>query len=258
MRPIRFTHEREGALFAARYEEEESALETTWPGLILGGPEYVPDKWWTYGAYGDEYAVYAALAWRVCSGLSLYASSSYYGERAEALLKRSGEMVRWEFRVATESRPIDIKGFVRGRTQNLEVQNGNGPDIWDYALLFQINSWAELVQAQLATRGDAAGEVNIFALLEGRENDLASFLAQDRRPSLEKFLLPGEKFMTLCTGEDLGYSNVVLCYSVDDQRDVCDGCADSVNQQLARYEAKVSGINTIEEFIDSVTSFALG
>lgn len=256
MRPIHFDYSQQGGLNVARYEDDEDALEITWPGLMVDGSTYPPDKWWTYGAYGDANAVCIALAWRIARDRELFVIPSYYGERSAKLLSKTGVEVRWEYATDdTETGLVDV-GFKRGRTCDYYNRKGRVAGMWKHALLLDIASWRELAKAQLGTRGDASGHLTMFALRPSRGEALADFLNTRSTPDLEAFLEPGERLVSVTVGEDLGYSHCVIVKSRDDAHAECERAAADLTAALSEYEDRAPTLKTIDEFIEAVDQFA--
>lgn len=259
VRPIEFRVDTSPGWFRAVFQTEDELLDHTWPGLLAEEVfEVAGDKWWSYGAYGDSFAAFLALAWRTAAGdRAIFALPAYYGERAEERLGCPGVKVQWGFRAEEDPfapRP-EKRGFERGRTLDIQGRKGMVPGIWDHALLFEVPTWLDLAAMHVAIRGDAANEIALFALRHGRGPDLRHLLTSDDCPDLRSFLLPGERFITVVTAEDMGYTNSVTVEAPDDLRQHCENATGQLSRRLAEYEDYVGSITNIDEFIECVTRF---
>lgn len=184
-----------------------------------------------------------------------YAIPRYYRDDAARGLRKDFTPVRWEYEVdaeATDPGERD-KGFVKARTcaprTRYEKKHG------DRAGLFRIDDFRELVTLMHATLGDASAEVTFFALAQdARFEDLRAHMDHLRPPALATLLGPGDLFIDLTIGVDLGHYDSLLIVSTDDLGDRLDRLAERCERAVALYESRVDRTRTVEAMLDELAA----
>lgn len=258
MKQIRFDATGENGLNVYRYlPGVDLPVEIHWAGLYQEWPEE-PTPWTEYAINNnntEEIAVYLGLAWRVTDGLARYGIATYYRDEAAAILGQEPRLIDWEYEVAAEELDPGRRdhGFVAGRSC---VPIRPAPSGWQsehaaQAGIFSIAQPRDLVGLLQATLLDASAEVIIFGVepCPDRLTALARSLSGATRPSLAAVLQPEDVFIDLTVGVDLGYYDSITIASHADLTARLHHLADDYDQRIADYEAKVSGLPGISEFL---------
>ena len=216
------------------------------------------DPWTEYAVNNnntEEIAVYLGLIWRVTDGLARCGIPAYYRDEAAAILHQEPMLIDWEYHVA--SGELDPRrrdhGFVPGRSC---VPIRPAPTGWQsehaaQAGMFSITELRHLTGLLRATLLDASAEVVLFAVEPGpdRLTALMRSLSGAIRPSLATVLRPGDVFIDLTVGVDLGYYDSVTVASHEGLTARLRHLAEDYDQRIADYEAKGGGLPGIPAFL---------
>lgn len=251
VKQIRFGATVENGLNVYRYlPGVDLAVEVHWAGLYQEWPEE-PTPWTEYAVNNnntEEIAVYLGLIWRVTEGLARYGIAAYYRDEAAARLHQEPTLIDWEYDVDAEELDSGRRdhGFVPGRAC---VPFRPAPTDWQsehaaQAGMFSITEPRDLVRLLQATLLDASAEVIVFGVEPDpdRLTALARSLCGTTRPSLAAVLRPGDVFIDLTVGADLGYYDSITIASHADLTARLHQLAADYDQRIAGYEAKVGGL----------------
>ncbi len=231
---------------------------THWPGLLESG-RHDERPWQQFAVSGmkaEEVAVLSGLAWSLgTEGRRCFAIPTYWRDEAAKELGTECELVDWEFAVEAdvEDPAARAVGFVPARTPLPSY----GASDWQVshehnAGLFALADIADLVAL---LRGmifqDAAIEVNLFFVRDEprRRAELAAGLRGGDPPTLSALLRPGELFVDLSLGIDLGYVDGLFVASHDDLDDVLTVQSAAYRNALSNYERSLDRINDGHAFL---------
>lgn len=232
-------------------------VEVHWAGLYQEWPEG-PTPWTEYAVNNDnteEIAVYLGLIWRVTAGRTRYGIATYYRDEAAAILRQEPRLIDWEYEVDADELDHGRRdhGFVPGRSC---VPIRPAPTAWQsehaaQAGMFSIAEPRDLAGLLQATMLDASAEVLIFGVEPGpdRLTALARSLSGATRPSLAAILRPGDVFIDLTVGVDLGYYDSITIASHADLTARLHHLAGDYDQRIAGYEAKADGLPGMPAFL---------
>ena len=88
--------------------------------------------------------------------------------------------------------------------------------------------------------------------------ELLDFLNTEQRPNLADFLKPGELFVDVGVGEDLGYYDYILIKSVSNIESKLQNLVQQYTQAITNYERNAANLATIEEALQAMGKLALG
>ena len=263
VKQIRFDAIVEDGLNVYRYSPGiDLPVEQHWPGLYRGWYDGLTP--WTEYAVNDnnteEIAVYLGLLWRVTDGLARYGIATYYRDAAAEILGQEPTLIDWEYEVDAEV--LDParrdRGFVPGRAC---VPIHPAPTVWQsehaaQAGVFSIASPRDLVGLFQATLLDASAEVTVFGVEPGpdRFTALMQSLRGTARPSLASVLRPGDVFVDLTVGVDLGCYDSITIAAHADRAAHLQHLADDYGRRVAEYEAKADTLPDITAFLDAARS----
>ena len=219
--------------------------------------------------YYSEWCVPMGMAWDLVETLEVYAIPNFYWDGAYSNLDRAPAIVDWEYRVLSESEPgnpIDY-GFVPGRScqshlpkevAQVDINRRHQQKPGSMAALFRIHSYDDLVKVLAPTSGDAYGEVTLFGVLPGRGEELIAFLRSTEPPSLEALLKPGEVFVDLLFGHDLGYDDCMTIKSASNLDDSIRGLEQAYTAAITDFERRAPDIHNESEAIEALQRLAAG
>jgi hypothetical protein len=206
---------------------------------------------------GEALAVWRALAWAVTAGRSRFVIPTYYRDEAAELLnvdRAAVQLVRWEYEVDVERSEwlTADTGFVPARAC---VPLRPAPTPWQrdhagFAGLFEVASFRQLTDLDLAVGSDASSELTLFALSRSdRAGVLAAALDQTDRPYLADILQPGGVFVDLAVVRDRGFgATCYLTVKAPEAIEDADRLADHFSRAFRRYLDRVNQIQTLDEF----------
>lgn len=246
--------------------------EISWDFEYSQAIDSVPwDRPWgsMHPGYYQEWCIQLGLAWTLVEGLEVYAIPSYTWEYAYRRLQRAPVFVDWEYDVSdwgSAGAPVD-KGFVPGRSspsllpeeaKQLDYYREQEENPHRQAALFRLHSYDDLVKVLASTVGDACGEVTVFGVSPGRGEKLVAFLRSPDRPSLDQFLEPGEVFVDLLFGHDLGYDDCVTVKSATNLDNSIRDLEQVYDAAIASFEQAAPGIQSESDSIVAVQRLASG
>jgi len=205
-------------------------------------------------------AAYLGLAFRLTAGLERWVLPAYYRDHAEKALGREPELVRWEFEVeippdGSACRPV---GFVPAHACVPYDSTVEERARADRAGLFEIRTFRELAAANLALSSDASSELSLFGIMPGEIGRLTEALRGERKPELAELLRPGEVFVDVVMGYDLGYPDSLLIASRDDISERIEILRGETVAGLARFEAEVEQVGDIAGYMRLLRRIAFG
>lgn len=263
VKQIRFDATVENGLNVYRYlPGADLPVETHWAGLYQEWRDE-PTPWTEYAVNNnntEEIAVYLGLIWRVTDGLARYGIAAYYRDQAAAILHQEPRLIGWEYEIAAEELHPGRRdhGFVPGRSC---VPIRPAPTDWQsetaaQAGMFGITEPRDLVGLLQATLLDASAEVAIFGVEPGpdRLTALARSLSEASRPSLADVLRPGDVFIDLTVGVDLGYYDSITVASRADLTAPLRHLADDYDRRIADYEARAGALPDIPAFLAAMSA----
>lgn len=195
---------------------------------------------------GEEMAVYQGLAWELTAKPVRLAILHYEADLMERWFGRVPDAwVKWEYFVDPEVPDPQTRdeGFRQARTANHPW--GRQPE---GAAAYLVNSRDELRDLVLASLSDAWGELTLFGLDEHRLSRTIAELNADRQPKLNGLLEDGDRMVHLTFGVDLGYFDSIVVAGLD-SCDKVEIVADQFRRAANAYEAKVSSIGSVQEFL---------
>ena len=277
-RRLAFAKTLEGGLHTYRYQSDTGPFERSWPGLYGEWPSVGPTPWTEWAVNnnnGEEVALYLGLIWRLTDGLRRYGVPRY---DREARMYAAGEpyaLVDWEHQVEDidTGKPGRVAGFVPARS-SVRVLPVAGPWQREHAGragLFEIATFRVLREVIRGLLGDTTGKLNLYALNEPvstmdtfkllkaatpmptpRGTELASALRGPEAPHMSALLSPGELYVDLTIGVDLGYDDVIVVQSVDEIEDRLGPLLDEYAKAVEDYEAEIDGLVTVEQVLVSL------
>jgi len=209
----------------------------------------------------EEIAVYLGLVWQLTSELHRWAIPAYYRDDAARLLRQEPRFVAWEYEVdATQEEPSARQvGFVPARSAAQIPASAFERDHRAQAGLFAVNGFDDLVSLTLATIGDASAEVTLFALTDPDAVDrLVQRLRGRSAPHLADLLEPGDRFVDLTIGVDLGHWDSLIIASRDDISEEVAALARLFERAVDRYERHVDETSTVEAILAELSRLAAG
>lgn len=242
---------------------DDTPVHHQWPGLY----EQWPDGPTPFSEYAvnngntEEVAVYTGLVWRLTSGLTRYATPTYYRDDAAHLLRQEPVMVDWEYETDAEglTSAARDRGFVPGRSvvRFHPPATAREREHAGCAGLFALTTPRDLVAALRAVAFDASGEVTVFAVAPGaaRFERLVASLRGPDRPTLDRVLEADEVFADLTIGSDIGYHDSLMFASHRDPGPRLGDLARDYARRIASYERRVAGRRPGEPGIPDVPAF---
>jgi hypothetical protein len=266
MRAFRFVHSFNGGLhrFVHAPGDTKVVEQHNWP-VLTGDWSTARDTPFLRFAVNnnntEEVAVYLGLMWHLTDGLHRCAIPAYYRDQATRLLGHEPRFVAWEYEVdATQKDPLrrDI-GFVPARSAVPVPASVFEKDHRAQAGLFDIATFDDLVSLTVATLGDASAEVTLFALKDQSGIDrLQHRLAHRTVPSLADVLEPGDRFIDLTLGVDLGNWDSLIIASKDAIADEVGTVSRRFERAVDRYERRIDETSTIEAMLVQLSRLAAG
>ncbi|MHB9110522.1 MAG: hypothetical protein ACYDCO_26010 [Armatimonadota bacterium] len=259
MKPLSFQTSHEDTYTYRFISDEEGILVKRWAGwedIGLWIDFEVDDPHWirfnvsgTLSNRIDELALYLGLIWRLSKGLHRNGIPTYYRDYAAERLGKPFEFVNWEYK--TEAWSADLDGqpvthfedhkFVPARS----ITGTRLSLTWaivHQAGLFDLSSFQALADMQKETLNDASSEINLFCLNDGRKEMLLEELRRETPPDLSDFLQPGELFIDLLVGVDMGYLDAITVKSPVDISEQIDSLLADFHAAIQEYEEQIAKI----------------
>lgn len=243
---------------------EARPVRSHWPGLFADYGEYQEafgySPWTEFCVNNnnmEELLVYLAFAWRLTEGLRRFAIPAYYRDEAASLLGRDFDLVDWEYGVDAEKQLPGERdlGFTPARSRvpfgepsdrQSEHRSGAG--------LFELTVFKDLVELARATTGDASAEITLIASQTTRSS-LGEQL-RGSKPSLDKVLTPGDVFVDITIGVDLGYYDSIIVKSRDRLKERIEQLAREYEEAIMAYEQSIPAPDDLTAFRSAMNTLA--
>jgi hypothetical protein len=232
----------------------EGVIERHWPGLheLEYSPDPARNPYHRYGVNNsnrEEVVVYVGLAWAFTTSRHRFAIPSWDRDAAIHYLRRQDfDLVAWEYRVEAEEPawPVRDQGFGVPL-----VSLGPDASQWQRAheheaALFPVQTLRDLSAFTTMILMDSSGSLNLFGV-GGSKSRLVGALRGETRPALSSVLDPGDVFVDLTIGCDLGTYDSLLVVAPGDRRRQWDAIIAAYRERVAEYEAAVGSFQT---FVD--------
>ncbi|WP_219465522.1 hypothetical protein [Nonomuraea rhizosphaerae] len=242
----------------------QGVIERHWPGLYepYQSDESRQNPFFRYGVNNnnqEEVAVYLGLAWAFTAGRHRLAIPTVGRDKAIHSLGQSYDFVTWEYGIDAEYPDWTARapGFVVPRVM-LPLQPG--PTDWQRAhryeaALFPVHDLRELTALSVATLSDVYGTVNLFGLADaGRKNRLLTSLRGRSKPELATLLAPGDVFVAITIGCDLGTYESLLVVAAGDHRHAWSAIIDEYRRRIHAYEDAVDSFRTFDDLFEALTA----
>lgn len=204
----------------------------------------------------EDNIIYSSILWRLLKGKNSFGIPNYYKNAPWKTLLKDFDFILWEYDIEYDNymtRPKD-NGFVKGRSCILLYRE---PNEWqskhkDYAGLFKIGTYNDIIGLELAVFGDVSSEISFFGLVNNDKEYLIDKLTDKNRPELKDILNQHDIFINLLIGHDMGYYASLSVYSREDISEQINRVSAEIYSKCIAYEDKVYRINTIDEFINEI------
>lgn len=261
-RSFRFESALEDGLHTHRYvAEADRLIEHNWKGLCGDWPEHGPTPYTEFAVNNnnqEELAVYLGLIWRLTSGLMLYGVPRFHRE-AGCVSGEPYALINWEYEVqdVEDGNAGALTGFVPARSS---VRIFPPPPPWQRenegrAGMFEMPVFSVFRDVVKGLLGDASAELNIYGVKGQTGADrLVNALQGAQAPRMSELISPGEIFIDLKIGVDLGYADVIVIQSPTDLQDRLETLTREYEEAVAAYERDVDAIADVDEFNARMTS----
>ncbi|GIH22328.1 hypothetical protein Aph01nite_06380 [Acrocarpospora phusangensis] len=238
----------------------ENVVNRHWPGLESG--HSVPrdrNPFFLYGVNNnnrEEVAVYLGIAWELTARRKRYAIPAWGRDFViERLGRNDFDLLNWEYSIDVEQAEWGQRdaGFSVPRN-SLPIP----PTDWQRAhrreaALFAVPELRDLVALATVTLGDAFCNINLFAIGGDATKDrLVESLRSDEAPGMKNVLNPGDSFVDIAIGVDLGMHDSLLASAPGDHRAEWENIISEYRRRIISYEAISDSIGTVDEFIEQL------
>jgi hypothetical protein len=208
----------------------------------------------------EEVAVYLGLAWAFTAGRHRFAVPTWARDKAIRYRGRHDyDLITWEYEIDAERPdwPTRDRGFVVPR-----VMLPTRPASTDWqrahrheAGLFPARDLRELTALTIATLMDVDGNVNLFGLANlGRKDRLLESLRGQLSPELATLLAPGDVFVDITIGCDLGTYDSLLVIASGDHRHSWQAIIDEYRRRIQTYENSIDSFHTFDDLFSALTA----
>ncbi|MEU7749687.1 MULTISPECIES: hypothetical protein [unclassified Nonomuraea] len=260
MNRLNFDFEYANGITHARLIAEfgQDVIERHWAGLYEldypDDPQYNPLL--RYGVNNnnrEEVAVYLGLAWAFTAGQHRFAVPTWARDEAIRYLGRHDYgFITWEYEIDAERAdwPTRDHGFVVPRVM---LPTRPAPTDWQRAHrheagLFAARDLRELTALTTSTLMDVDGNVNLFGLADAdRKNGLLESLRGQSQPELATLLAPGDVFVDITIGCDLGTYDSLLVVATGDHRHTWQAIIDEYRRRIHAYEKAIDSLHTFND-----------
>jgi hypothetical protein len=265
-RLLDFEHVRTGGLhWHVMHASDSDVIEPLWRGLweLDYGDKPALNPFLRFGINngdGEWLAVWRALAWSMTEGTTRVGLPSYYRDEAARNLRtdpQEATLVPWQYEMDLQKSPFTqaTKGFVPARAA---VPIRPAATEWQhkherFAGLFELATFEDLTQLELAVGFDATSEISIFGTVAGDAQSVGSRLKSDNRPVLRKVLLEGDVFADLSLTRDRfpGTHSYLSFASHQDLTNPLRERATHFDAQWSTYSHEYRELTTLEEFAEA-------
>lgn len=262
-----FEHFRANGLnWHVMHASDMDIVEPLWPGLweLDYGDDPRLSPFLRFGinnGEGESLAVWRALAWAMTAGTNRVGLPAYYRDDAAKNLGTDltkATLVPWEYEVDLEESNFAAanKGFIEARSA---VYIKPPPTGWErdhqhLAGLFDLATFDDLTQLELAVGFDAASEISIFGLVEGDSRSVGARLSTDQPPHLSDVLGGRDMFVDLSVTRDR-FPDTNCYFAFASHRDLTASLQEKTahfDAQWASYCSEYGEFTTLENFVDGV------
>jgi len=257
----------DGDLTTARLISDfgRGVVEQHWPGLdeqriSSGDDDRNPFLRFAVNSNNqEEVAVYLGLAWALTAGTERYAIPTWSRDDVARRLRRDDfDLVRWEYGIVPEesSWRERVRGFV---TPANPLPLRPPPTEWQQehhgeAGLFRVTDLPDLTHLAAVTLSDAWGDLNIFGMAAPADHKrLIDGLRATVPPAVGELLGPGDVFMVVTVGVDLGFFDSVYAVGAGDRRRDWSRLIESFRSRVEAYEATVDSVLSVEQLFAALT-----
>jgi hypothetical protein len=233
-----------------------------WPGLWEReyGSDRVDNPFLRFGVNngdGEVFAVWRALAWSLTSGAARIGLPRYDRDQAANHLQVEPSrlrFVRWEFGVDPEIGTFEEarQGFVEARSC---VPIRPEPTAWerehrDLAAIFELGSFEDLTELDLAVSFDVASEMSVFAIRSGSIGDLQRRLSVPDRPLLRDVLDRGDRLVhfTIVRDRFVGQRSYLVLAAHEDLSDELQAATSDFSKRWESYCASAPTLGSFQAF----------
>ncbi|MFE0147865.1 hypothetical protein ACFWY5_12000 [Nonomuraea sp. NPDC059007] len=270
MSRLDFDFEYANGITSARLIAEfgQGVIERHWPGLYE--LEYPSDErhnpFFRYGVNNnnqEEVAVYLGLAWAFTAGRHRFAVPTWARDEVIHYEGRQDyDLIGWEYGIDAERTdwPARDRGFVVPRNM-LPIRPA--PSDWQRAHqreagLFPVRDLRELTALTTVTLADAYGSVNLFGLTDlDRKTRLIDSLRGQRPPEMGTLLAPGDVFVDITIGCDLGTYDSILVAAGGDHRHDWEAIIAEYRRRIHAYESAIDSFHTFDDLFSALSSLQL-
>ncbi|MBN6054086.1 hypothetical protein JYK22_19250, partial [Nonomuraea sp. RK-328] len=196
--------------------------------------------------------------WAFTAGRHRYAVPD--GERDQTihhLSRRDFDLIRWEYEIDAEQPdwPGRDHGFVAAHNV---LPMGGAATAWQRAHqheagLFPVRDLRQLTDLTLCTLSDSEGNVNLYGLADlARKDRLLEALRGRTRPEPASLLAPGDVFVDITIGCDLGDHDSLLVVAPGDRRRHWQEIIDEYRGRVHAYEEAVGSFRTVEDLFSAL------
>ncbi|TMR88364.1 hypothetical protein [Nonomuraea basaltis] len=246
----------------------QGVIERHWTGLYAldypDDPQHNP--FFRYGVNNsnqEEVAVYLGLAWAFTAGRHRFVVPTWARDEATRYLGRHDyDFITWEYEIDAEQPdwPTRDRGFVASRNM-LSIRPA--PTDWQRAHrheagLFPARDLRELTALTTTTLMDVDGNVNLFGLAGlDRKDRLLDSLRGQLQPELATLLAPGDVFVDITIGCDLGTYDSVLAVASGDHRHTWQAVIDEYRRRVHAYENAIDSFHTFDDLFSALAALQL-
>ncbi|MHB0937738.1 MAG: hypothetical protein ACYC6A_15220 [Armatimonadota bacterium] len=259
MRPFNFQAYHDD-IYTYRYISDEEGILTKkwaeWEHIGLWLDNEVDDPQWirfnvsSIRGRIDELALYLGMIWRLSHGLHRYGIPHFFRDWVAKRLGGPYECVSWKYGTEAWSTlrngksvvHFEDSGFYRAHSEDPIIPSPSTSEISNQAGLFDLPSFQALADMQKETLNDASSEINLFCLNDGRKEMLLEELRRETPPDLSDFLQPGELFIDLLVGVDMGYLDAITVKSPVHISEQIDSLLADFHAAIQEYEEQIAKI----------------